>query len=311
MIKLPQLNDARMALATGVICGMAFIATLAPAPPVPDAPPASKLYRPNISSLALPDRLEFCGEQIPMDDPEVRKRMDREFLLNLQWDGQVMLYLKRSGEYFPIFERVLREENVPDDLKYLSVAESALYQAQSGKGAVGLWQFIPETGRRYGLRIDDYVDERRHPEKSTRAAIRYLKDNRARFGSWALAAAAYNMGEAATKDDLEFQNGESYFDLYMNEETSRYLFRIVAVKEIMSNPRRYGYHLDESDYYRIPPTKQVAVSAEIPNLATWAESQGTTYKNVKLLNPWILKRMLPKPPSGSPYVIAIPDGESK
>lgn len=311
MIKLSILNDSRLALATGIACGITFVVTLAPAPPVPDALPPAKAYRPNISALKLPDRLDFCGEQIPLDDPEVRKRMDREFLLNLQWDGQVMLYLKRSGEFFPIFEKILREEGAPDDLKYLSVAESALFQAQSGKGAVGLWQFIPETGRRYGLRIDDFVDERRHPEKSTKAAVRYLKDNKARFGSWALAAAAYNMGEGATEDDLSFQRGETYFDLYMNEETSRYLFRIAAVKEIMGNPKRYGYHLDAADYYKLPPMKDVRVDSEIPNLAQWAASQGTTYKHVKMLNPWILKRTLPKPPSGNPYVIAVPDGEAK
>ncbi len=300
------LNDQRIALTAGVVCGIVFVATLAPAPPLPDPAP-SREYRPNISALKLPEQLDFCGEALPLDDPEIRKRMDREFLLNLQWDGQVMLYLKRSGEFFPLYERILREEGVPTDLKYLSVAESALYQSQSGKGAVGLWQFIPETGRRYGLRVDDFVDERRHPEKSTRAAVRYLRDNKNRFGSWALAAAAYNMGEGATADDLNFQNGRSYFDLYMNEETSRYLFRIVALKEIMEHPEQYGYYLREVDHYRLPRTRNVTVSEEIPNLARWAESQGSTYKAVKVSNPWILKRTLPKPPAGNPYVIAIPE----
>jgi membrane-bound lytic murein transglycosylase D len=200
----------------------------------------------------------------------------------------------------------LKEEGAPDDLKYLATAESALFQAQSGKGAVGLWQFIAETGRRYGLRIDDYVDERKDPEKSTRAAIKLLKANKERFGSWALSAAAYNMGEGSTQDDLSFQRQSSYYDLYLNEETSRYLFRIVALKEIMSNPEKYGYYLDRGDLYAPVETKKVGVSEEIPNLAIWAESQGATYKDVKLLNPWILKRSLPKPPSGEPYQIAVP-----
>jgi hypothetical protein len=199
---------------------------------------------------------------------------------------------------------------VPTDLKYLSVAESALYQAQSGKGAVGLWQFMPATGRQYGLRVDEYIDERRHPEKSTRAAARYLQDNYKRYNSWGLAAAAYNMGEGATNDDLSFQNGRSYFDLYMNEETSRYLFRIVAIKEIMSNAEQYGYFLDNDDYYRLPEAKSVTVSAGIPNMAEWAEQQGSTYKDVKLMNPWILKRMLPAP-SGAPYEILVPIRETK
>lgn len=310
-LNISWLNDRRLALATGIICGVAFVATLAPTPPLPDSPPPSRAYRPNISALELPAKLEFCGEEIPLDDPEIRKRMDREFLLNLQWDGQVMLYLKRSGEFFEMYDRIMKEEGVPTDLKYLSVAESALYQSQSGKGAVGLWQFIPETGRRFGLRIDDFVDERRHPEKSTRAAVRYLRENRNKFGSWGLAAASYNMGEGATADDLSFQNGRNYFDLYMNEETSRYLFRIVAIKEIMEHPEKYGYYLENDDYYRIPPVRNVTVNEEIPNLARWAEMQGSTYKDVKVLNPWILKRSLPKPASGNPYVIAIPVKEGK
>lgn len=287
----------------GLAAGIVLMAILAPSPP-PD-PPVNRDFRPNISILRLPQKLDFAGEPVPLEDPEVRKRMDREFLLNLQWDGQVMLYLKRSGEYFEMYDRILKEEGAPNDLKYLSVAESALFQAQSSKGAVGLWQFIPETGRRYGLKIDDYVDERRHPEKSTRAAIRLLKDNYKRFGSWGLSAAAYNMGEAAVQDDISFQGGRTYYDLYLNEETSRYLFRVVALKEILSHPERYGYFLKKDDYYAMPPTRTVTVDQEITNLAQWAQSQGTSYKNVKLLNPWILKRSLPKP-SGQPYQIAVP-----
>ena len=203
-MKLPRLplNSPRAAMATGIVCGVAIIATLAPAPPAPPEP-SGRDYRPNISALRLPSKLDFCGEPLPLDDPEVRKRMDREFLLNLQWDGQVMLYLRRSAEFFPMFDSIMAEEGAPADLKFLSVAESALYQAQSGKGAVGLWQFVPETAKRYGLRVDDYVDERRDPAKSTRAAVRLLKDNKARFGSWALSAAAYNMGEAATQDEAD------------------------------------------------------------------------------------------------------------
>jgi hypothetical protein len=304
------LNRPRAALFTGMVCGVAFVATLAPSPS-PEAPPFNKLYRPNISTLKLPAQLDFCGEPLPLSDPEVRKRMEREFLLNLQGDGQVMLYLKRSGEFFPLFDSLLAKEGVPGDLKYLSVAESALYQSQSGKGAVGLWQFIPETARRYGLRVDDFVDERRDPVKSTLAAVAYLKDLKARYGSWALAAAAYNMGEGATDDDLSFQNGHSYYDLYLNEETSRYLFRIVSLKEIITHAEKYGYDLEPDDYYRPAPATTVAVNAEIPNLARWAEAQGTTYKDVKLLNPWIMKRALPKPSADAPYVIAIPAKDSK
>lgn len=293
----------RTTLGIGLLFGVILVTTVSTAPP--DDPP-SESYRPNISSFRLPAKLDFCGEQVPLADPEVHKRMDREFLLNLQWDGQMMLYLKRSGEFFAMYERILREENAPEDLKYISVAESALFQAQSSKGAVGLWQFIPETGRRFGLRVDDFVDERRNPEKSTRAAVRYLKENYTKFRSWALAAAAYNMGEAQTEDDLRFQKGESFYDLYVNEETSRYLFRIVALKELMEHPERYGYYLAKGDYYQPTATRTVTVTDSISDLSAWAIDNRTTYKTVKLLNPWILKRLLPKPSTDAPYAILVP-----
>lgn len=304
-MKLPKFfaESERVAMATGFLGAVILLFSLAPFPPSPDDQ-RDAAGRPNLSSLELPKTLEFAGEAMPLNDPEVRKRLEREMLLNLQSDGQILLYLKRSGEVFDLYDRILKEEGAPLDLKYLSVAESALFQSQSGKGAVGLWQFIPETARRYGLRVDEYVDERRNPEKSTRAAARYLKDNYARYNSWYLAMAAYNMGEGATNDDLTFQRQRSFFDLYVNEETSRYPFRIMAIKEIMSNPRKYGYILQANDYYRLPKTKTIAVTDEIPNLTAWAESQGSTYKNVKLINPWILKRSLPKP-SGR-YDILVP-----
>jgi len=295
--------STRLVFAVGIVAGVASVVALSTAPP---DDPDRRLSRPNISSFTLPRTLEFCGEAVPLDDLEVRKRMEREFLLNLQWDGQILLYLKRSGEYFGMFEQIAREEEVPEDLKFLAVAESALFMAQSSKGAVGLWQFIPETARRYGLRVDSAVDERRHPAKSTRAALRYLKANRERFGSWALAACAFNQGEAATADDLAFQGGASYYDLYLNEETSRYLFRIVALKEIMNHPARYGYYLQQAEYYRPMSTREVTVAEEIPNLAAWAKVQGTTYKKVKLLNPWILYRSLPSPGASGMWRILVP-----
>lgn len=295
--------DTRLTLGAGFLAGIVVMVSLAPAP-LPTLP--SRAYRPNLSTLRLPATLDFCGEQLPLSDPEIRKRMEREFLLNLQSDGQILLYLKRSGEFFPLYDSILKAEGVPSDLRYLSVAESALFQAQSARGAIGLWQFMPESARRYGLRVDDYVDERRDPVKATHAAARMLREAHERFGSWALAAAAYNMGEAGTSDDLSFQNGKTYFDLYLNEETSRYLFRIAAIKEIMSHPDMYGFYLEDDDYYHPAPSKGVAVTTDIPNLTQWATAQGFSYKDVKLLNPWILKRSLPKPPADRPYQISVP-----
>jgi len=165
-----------------------------------------------ISSLTLPEKLELCGERIPLEIPEVRERAEREFYLLLQQPGQVILYLKRSGRYFPMFERIIKEYNMPDDIKYLSVAESALYQARSAKDAVGLWQFIEGTARAYGLRVDKEVDERRHPEKSTRAAMQYLRRAYNRFNNWLLAFASYNMGAEGVANNLDFQGTNNYFD---------------------------------------------------------------------------------------------------
>jgi len=260
-----------------------------------------------ISSLTLPEKLELCGERIPLEIPEVRERAEREFYLLLQQPGQVILYLKRSGRYFPMFERIIKEYNMPDDIKYLSVAESALYQARSAKDAVGLWQFIEGTARAYGLRVDKEVDERRHPEKSTRAAMQYLRRAYNRFNNWLVAFASYNMGAEGVANNLDFQGTNNYFDLFLNEETSRYIFRIAIIKEIMENPEKYGFKVPSWERYKPDRTRKIKVSSSIANLAEWAKSQGTTYKDVKILNPWILGRSLPTPKSTEDWVVEIPE----
>ncbi len=260
-----------------------------------------------ISSVELPAELDFCGERVPLEIPEVRERAEREFYLLLQQPGQIMLYLKRSGRYFPMYERILKETGLPDDLKYLSVAESALYMARSSKNAIGLWQFMARTAKVMGLRVDGLVDERRHPEKSTRAALKYLEQGYKEHGSWILAAGGYNMGHTNIIKSMKRQSGDDYFDLFLNSETSRFVFRIVMIKELMKDAEKYGFVLGNKDYYRMPKNKIITVSKAIKNLSDWARSVGTTYKDVKLLNPWILKRSLKKPKRGRPYEIAIPE----
>lgn len=258
----------------------------------------------NFSSIELPDELDFCGEKLPLNNPEIRERAERELYLNLQQPGQLMLYIKRSVRYFPLFEKILKQENMPDDLKYLPVAESALYMARSGKDAVGLWQFMPETAKGFGLIVDEYVDERRHPEKSTVAALKYLRGGYKRFRSWLMAAAGYNMGYSGLEDDCSFQGTEKFSELYLNEETSRYVFRIAIIKFLMKNGDKYGLQIP-SDCYTMQSQRIVEVNDAISNLSLWAKEHGTTYKHVKLLNPWILKRSLPKP-KNQIYRIAIP-----
>lgn len=260
-----------------------------------------------MSSVKLPEHLSWCGEEVPLDIPEVRERAEREFYLLLQRPGQLILYIKRSGRYFPFFERLLKENRMPDDLKYLSVAESALYMSRSSKGAVGLWQFIPSTARLHGLIVNNLVDERRNVEKSTKAALKYLKQGYNVYKSWMMAAAGYNMGHSNLKFSADLQESKNYFDLFLNDETSRYIFRIVIIKELMENPEKYGLHIPDNEKYKPYKTKKIIVTHKVNNIAQWAKKNGTTYKYLKLYNPWILKRSLPKPPNKGVWVIEIPD----
>ncbi len=267
---------------------------------------ASEFFR-FLSNVKLPEHLEWCGERIPLEIPEVRERAEREFYLLLQRPGQLILYIKRSGRYFPVFERIIKEKRMPDDLKYLSVAESALYMSRSSKGAVGLWQFIPSTARMHGLIVNNFVDERRNVEKSTKAAMEYLKQGYKKYKSWMMAAAGYNMGHSNLKFSADLQESRNYFDLFLNDETSRYIFRIVIIKELMINAAKYGLNIPDDEKYKPHKTRKIIVGEKIPNIAAWAKKNGTTYKYVKLYNPWILKRSLPKPPNKGVWVIEIPD----
>lgn len=260
---------------------------------------------PFILSLRLPDELSFCGEKVPLDIPEVRERAEREFYVNIQSPGQLILNMKRTARYFPLFDKIFKEEGVPSDLKYLSLAESALYMAKSPKDAVGLWQFLEPTAKRFGLMVTEEVDERKHVEKSTRAAIKYLKNGFQRFNSWSLAAAGYNQGTDGIADDVSFQQKNNYYDLYLNDETSRYLLRIVILKEFIEHGAKYGLVIPQSEYYQETQYSIVRESSAIPNLSAWAIANGTTYKDVKMLNPWIRKRSLPAPKNGA-WEIAVP-----
>jgi hypothetical protein len=246
-----------------------------------------------ISNLKLPTELDFCGERVPLNNSEIRERAEREYYLLLQQPGQLALYLKRAGRYFQVYEKSLKKMNLPDDLKYLSVAESALIQARSSKSALGLWQFMEGTAKTYGLRVDKYVDERLNVEKSTEAALKYLSSGKKSLGSWTLAAAGYNMGNQGVRNAMNKQKVDNYFDLYLNEETSRFIFRIVLIKEFMKNAARYGLNFAQSAKYEDKNTKSITINGDIPNLYEWAKANHNLYKDIKLLNPWILTDELP------------------
>lgn len=248
------------------------------------------------SSWQLPDSLSFCDERVPMETQDVRERVEEVFYTRIINDRANILLFKRSGKYFPFFDSVLAVMNMPSDLKYLAAAESALrIDAVSRAGAAGLWQFIPGTARLWGLTVNKNIDERFHVEKSTLAALRMLKSLRERYGSWSLAAAAYNAGQGHITEAVEKQQIDNYFDAFLNRETRYYIFHIVILKELFQRADRYGYHVDSIELHSRYDlnTKRVALKGPLRDLGQWAIAQGTNYKTLKLLNFWILNYTLP------------------
>ncbi|MBT8296182.1 MAG: transglycosylase SLT domain-containing protein [Gramella sp.] len=260
----------------------------------------------SVKALPMPDNLEFAGESIPLEDPDVYERMDRELLVNTYWQSNALLLIKRANKYFPIIEPILKEEGVPDDFKYLAVIESGLTQAVSPAKAVGFWQILEGTGKEYGLEINDNVDERYHIEKSTRVAADYLKKAKERFGSWTLAAASYNAGQYGVDKLLDRQKVEEYYDLLLGEETGRYVFRIIALKEIMNNPQKYGFNYKDSDLYKFIPVNKVKVDTVVKDFPDFAGKFGINYKILKIHNPWLRDDHL-KNASRKTYFIDIPE----
>ena len=246
----------------------------------------------NVYALNVPDGLNFAGEMVPLADPDVYERMDRELLVNTYWQSNGLLMFKRAEKYFPIIEPILKKNGVPDDFKYLAVIESGLTNAVSPAGAKGVWQIMPQTGRENGLEVNDNVDERYHLEKATEVACKYLLNAKENLGSWTLAAAAYNAGNAGISRRLEEQNVTNYYDLLLGEETGRYMFRIIALKEILSHPSTYGFNFNKKALYQPIPTYTVEVDTAITDFAKFAKSFGITYKILKIHNPWLRENKL-------------------
>ena len=258
-----------------------------------------------VFSLALPKDLTFCGEDVPLGKLDVRERLDRELLVNTYWQSNSLLAHKRAHRWFPIIEPILAREGVPDDMKYIALIESGLTNVVSPMGAAGYWQFMKTTGPVYGLEVNDEVDERYNVVKATEAACAYLKENKAKYGSWAMAAASYNLGPGGLDRQVGRQRMNNYFDLLLPEETSRYVFRILAMKEIIGDPERYGFHLRARDLYRPYDTREVTITGAIDDLAAFAAAEGTDYKTLKLLNPWLRDVRLSNP-KGKAYTVLLP-----
>jgi membrane-bound lytic murein transglycosylase D len=259
----------------------------------------------NWISPPLPDAIDFAGEATPLDRWEVKEQLDREVLFNYYWESNILYMLKLAGRYFPLIEERLKANGIPEDFKYLCIAESNLSNAISRAGATGFWQFMRGTAPGYGMEISTTVDERYNVLKSTDAACKYLKQAYEKFGSWTAAAASYNCGMGGYQNAVNFQGTSYYYDLLLPEETQRYIFRILAFKYLLTNAKQLGYQLSEQEQYEPVGTRSIIISKSIPNLSIFARENGTTYKMLRWLNPWLRSRSL-HVKTGKTYTILLP-----
>ena len=260
----------------------------------------------NVYALEIPEALDFSGEALPIHTPDIRERIDRELLVNTYWQSNGLLLFKRSHRYFPVIEPILKSYGIPDDFKYLALIESGLQNVTSPAGAKGFWQIMEPTGKEYGLEINDNVDERYHLELSTHVACNYFLKAKEKFGNWTLAAAAYNAGIRGIANQLEKQQVSGYYDLLLGEETGRYVFRAVALKEIIEHPKKYGYNFSESDLYAPIPTSTIQLDTAVTNFVQFANKLGLNYKQLKLHNPWLREGFLNNK-SRKVYTLEIPE----
>lgn len=262
-----------------------------------------------IKSIQLKDAYSFAGERIPIENFDVRERLERELLVNTYWHSSTTLNIKMAHRFFPIIEPILAEHGIPDDFKYLAVAESNLRNVTSPAGAKGIWQFLANTGRAYGLEINSEVDERYHYHKATEAACKYLQHYYDKLGSWTLAAAAYNMGGPRLERFLEEQRAQNYYDLNLFEETNRYVFRIIALKEIIENSEDFGFLIPEEDRYpAFEQTEWIEIDQPIANLGDFAAEHNLSYRMLKVYNPWLTKGQLSNSRRAT-YEIMVPVSE--
>jgi hypothetical protein len=259
----------------------------------------------NIYAIDIPDMLDFSGESMPIHIPDIRERIDRELLVNTYWQSNGLLLFKRAQRYFPIIEPILESYGIPDDFKYLALIESGLQNVTSPAGAKGFWQIMKPTAKEYGLEINSNVDERNNLELATVVACKYLLKSKAKFGNWTLAAASYNAGVAGISSKLERQKVTSYYDLLLGQETGRYMFRIVALKEIITNPKKYGFNFSQKHLYSTIPTYKVEVDTAVTDFVKFALKFDLNYKQLKIHNPWLREGFLNNK-SNKVYYLEIP-----
>lgn len=283
--------------------------------PIEDKPFSDEAFLPVVTgdiehplpavSFDLPEKVTFAGEPVPMNEPDVRERLDKELQINSYFHSNTIFLIKRAHRWLPQMEEILREHNIPDDFKYLPLIESNLLNAISPRNAVGYWQILKDSGTEFGLEITDEVDERYDPLKATEAACRYLKAAYKKFGDWTLVAASYNRGMGGMQRAIESQQVNSYYDLYLNDETSRYVFRIIAIKEIVENPVKYGFKIKPQHLYQPEKLRYVEINETIKDLIQFSKEQGINYKLLKRHNPWLRDDRLTIK-KGKTYKISIP-----
>ena len=304
------LSKIGLAAVAVVICGLFIQAIQSPEVASQTTQTATKVEQQSsqtlrIEALDIPSVMTFAGERVPLQDTDVRERLDREIHVNTYWHSNMLLMIKKANRFFSEIEPLLKKYNLPDDFKYLAVAESGLDNVTSHAGASGFWQFMKATGKEYGLEINNYVDERYNLELATKVAAQYLINSKELFGSWTNAAAAYNAGNAGITKQMKRQDATDYYSLLLNSETGRYVFRILAFKEILSNPEKYGFYVDQQDLYQAIPTKTIIIDTPVEDFAKFAKQQGINYKILKIHNPWLRDTYL-KNVSGKAYSIKIP-----
>jgi len=298
-------------LATLMVLGAGFIVLIIAGAKGPERSTvmADKVI-PGAGSWELPDSVSFAGELMPLENFDTRESLDRELNATAYRHGSTLLTIKRAGRYFPEIEKILKEYQIPDDFKYLACAESDMSNVISPAGATGFWQIMEGTGKEYGMIINKEVDQRYNIEQSTIFACRFFRKAYERYGSWTMAAAAYNNGMNGLDEQVEIQKERKYYDLLLNEETARYIFRITALKLIISEPEKYGFNIRESDIYKPIPYKEVKVDTTVTSFEQFARHFGTNYKMLKFLNPWLRKPFLTNT-TGNEYVIRVPEKGSR
>lgn len=257
-------------------------------------------------SVKIPESVSFAGEQMPIERFDIKESLDRELLSNTYFHSQTIRYIKLAPRYFPVIEPILKEKGIPNDFKYLAVAESGFNpRAVSSARAIGFWQFMKGTAQDYGLEVNSLVDERYHIEKSTYAACEYLLDSYEKFGNWTLVAASYNRGMNGINRQLERQKTDNYYDLLITTETARYVYRIAALKLILENPESYNFYISDNEKYPVISTKDVVIKGAVADFADFAKEQGISYKLLKDFNPWLRESHLTNS-KGKKYIVKIP-----